>query len=146
MRPEVADALVGLLTKQVTPFVPDRGSVGMADLALNAAVAQVVIGEGAVLTDDGEVISGAEALANAGLVPLELETHEALSLLNTNTFTLGSAVLADPRLEGSSRSPTASSRSRSRPPARTAHPATSARTRARCSTTSRAAARGVPRS
>jgi histidine ammonia-lyase len=99
VRPEVADALVGLLTADIVPFVPDRGSVGMADLALNAAVAQVVIGEGAVLTEEGEVVSGAEALAKAGLVPLELETHEALSLLNTNTFTLGSAVLADPRLE-----------------------------------------------
>ncbi|GAA2753810.1 aromatic amino acid lyase [Amnibacterium kyonggiense] len=99
VRAEVADALVGLLTTGVVPFVPDRGSVGMADLALNAAVAQVVIGEGAVLTEDGAVTSGAEALAAAGLTPLELETHEALSLLNTNTFTLGSAVLAGPRLD-----------------------------------------------
>lgn len=99
VRPEVADALVGLLGADVVPFVPDRGSVGMADLALNASVAQVVIGEGAVLTADGDVVPGAEALAAAGLVPLRLETHEALSLLNTNTFTLGSAVLADPRLQ-----------------------------------------------
>ncbi|MGT2427300.1 aromatic amino acid lyase [Amnibacterium kyonggiense] len=99
VRPDVADALVGLLTKGVVPFVPDRGSVGMADLALNAAIAQVVIGEGAVVTDEGDVVSGAEALADAGLVPLELETHEALSLLNTNAFALGSAVLAGPRLD-----------------------------------------------
>ena len=99
VRADVADALIGLLNASITPFVPDRGSVGMADLALNAAVAQVVIGEGAVLSDDGEVVSAAEALASAGLMPLELETHEALSLLNTNTFTIGSAVLADPRLE-----------------------------------------------
>lgn len=99
VRPAVADALVALLNADIVPFVPDRGSVGMADLALNAAVAQVVIGEGAVLTEEGITVSGAEALADAGLVPLELETHEALSLLNTNTFTLGSAVLAIPRLE-----------------------------------------------
>ncbi|RIX27629.1 aromatic amino acid lyase [Amnibacterium setariae] len=99
VRPEVAEALVGLLSADVVPFVPDRGSVGMADLALNAAVALVLIGEGAVLAEDGSVVSGAEALAAAGLVPLELEVHEALSLLNTNAFTLGSAVLADPRLE-----------------------------------------------
>jgi histidine ammonia-lyase len=99
VRPEVADALVGLLAADVVPFVPDRGSVGMADLALNAAVAQVLIGEGSVLRESGDVVPGSEALADAGLVPLELETHEALSLLNTNTFTLGSAVLLDPRLE-----------------------------------------------
>jgi histidine ammonia-lyase len=99
VRPQVADALVGLLTADVVPFVPDRGSVGMADLALNAAVAQVLIGEGRAIDEEGGTTSGAEALAAAGLVPLELETHEALSLLNTNTFTLGSAVLADPRLE-----------------------------------------------
>lgn len=99
VRPAVADALVGLLNADVVPFVPDRGSVGMADLALNAAVAQVLIGEGAALTADGEVRSGAEALAESGLVPLELEVHEALSLLNTNTFTFGSTILAEPRLE-----------------------------------------------
>lgn len=99
VRPEVVDALVGLLTADVVPFVPDRGSVGMADLALNAAIAQVVIGEGAVLTAAGDVVPAAEALASNGLVPLELATHDALSLLNTNTFTLGSAALADPRLE-----------------------------------------------
>lgn len=99
VRPQVVDALIGLLTADVVPFVPDRGSVGMADLALNAAVAQVVIGEGSVLAEDGAVVPAAEALAAAGLVPLELETHDALSLLNTNAFTLGSAALADPRLE-----------------------------------------------
>ncbi|WP_375390051.1 aromatic amino acid lyase [uncultured Amnibacterium sp.] len=98
-RPAVADALVALLATDVTPLVRDRGSVGMADLALGAAVAQVVIGEGAVLTGDGAVVAGADALEAAGLEPLELETHEALSLLNTNAFTIGSAVLLDPRLE-----------------------------------------------
>jgi histidine ammonia-lyase len=99
VRPAVADALVALLAADVVPLVRDRGSLGMADLALNAAVAQVLIGEGEVLREDGAVVPGAEALAAAGLEPLVLEVHEGLSLLNTNTFTIGAAVLLDPRLE-----------------------------------------------
>ncbi|GAA4740636.1 histidine ammonia-lyase [Amnibacterium soli] len=100
VRPQVADALAALLGAGITPLVRDRGSVGMADLALNAAVAQVLIGEGVALADDGTEVPGAEALAAAGLEPLALELHEGLSLLNTNTFTIGAAVVLDPRLEG----------------------------------------------
>jgi histidine ammonia-lyase len=100
VRPQVADALAALLGAGVVPLVRDRGSVGMADLALNAAVAQVLIGEGTVLTEEGAAVPAAEALAAAGLEPFALQLHEGLSLVNTNTFTIGAAVLLDPRLEG----------------------------------------------
>lgn len=93
-RPEVADALAALLQARVLPVVRDRGSVGMADLALLAAVAQVLIGEGAAALPDGRVLPGGEALAAAGLRPLVLGTHEALALLNTNAFTIGLLALA----------------------------------------------------
>lgn len=98
-RPQLADALAALLNAGIVPLVSERGSVGMADLALNAAVAEVLVGEGAVLTEEGRSVPGAQALSDAGLKPLALETHEALSLLNTNAFTIGSAALLDPRLE-----------------------------------------------
>lgn len=98
-RPELADALAALVNHDVVPFVPDRGSVGTADLALLAAVASVLIGEGTVLAADGGVVPGADALAAAGLAPTRLEAHEALSLIDTNAFTIGSAALLLPRLE-----------------------------------------------
>lgn len=99
-RPQVADALAALLDAGITPVVRDRGSVGMADLALLAPVAQVLIGEGAASLRDGRVLAGAEALASAGLDPLVLETGEALALLNTNAFTIGVGAVTVGRCEG----------------------------------------------
>lgn len=98
-RPELADALAALLDRDVIPAVPDRGSVGMADLALLAAVGAVLLGEGAVLTAEGGTVPGADALSAAGLEPIRLEAHEALSLIDTNAFTIGAAALLLPRLE-----------------------------------------------
>lgn len=95
VRPAVADALAALLNSGLVPAVPDRGSVGAADLVQNAAVAAVLLGEGRVLTEDGTA-PAAEALLAAGLEPLVLAAHEALSLLNTNAFALAAtALLAD---------------------------------------------------
>ena len=70
VRPEVADALVALLNHGLVPLVRDRGSSGAADLVQNAAVAAVLVGEGAVLTRTVTVVPGAEALAAAGLAAL----------------------------------------------------------------------------
>ncbi len=99
-RPQVADALAALLDARVQPLVRDRGSVGMADLALLAPVALVLIGEGSAALPDGRVVPGAEALRTAGLEPLVLEVHEALALLSTNAFTLGVGALVAARAEG----------------------------------------------
>ncbi len=99
VRVEVADAIAALLNADVVPLVRDRGSVGAADLVQNAAVAAVLVGEGLVLTGDGAVVPGAEALAAAGLDPLEPAAHEALSLINTNAFAIASAAVLAGRLE-----------------------------------------------
>ncbi|HEY0373827.1 MAG TPA: aromatic amino acid lyase [Amnibacterium sp.] len=99
VRPVVAEALVSLLNRGIVPLVRDRGSVGAADLVQNAAVAAVLVGEGAVLGDDGSITPGAEALAAAGIAPLEPAAHEALSLINTNAFAIASAAVLGSRLE-----------------------------------------------
>ncbi|MDQ1531315.1 MAG: histidine ammonia-lyase, partial [Microbacteriaceae bacterium] len=99
VRAEVADALVALLNADVVPLVRDRGSVGAADLVQNAAVAAVLVGEGLAIRADGTVVDGAQALADAGLEPLEPAAHEALSLLNTNAFAIASAAVLGTRLE-----------------------------------------------
>jgi histidine ammonia-lyase len=99
VRPIVAEALVALLNHGIVPLVRDRGSVGAADLAQNAAVAAVLVGEGAVLREDGSLVPGGEALAAAGITPLEPAAHEALSLINTNAFALASAAVLGSRLE-----------------------------------------------
>ena len=107
IRVETLEALIALLNHGVHPRVPARGSVGASgDLAPLAHLALVLIGEGEVLDDDdhedrnrGErrarkeslrsqrsprlnVISGAEALARAGLTPIALGAKEGLALIN----------------------------------------------------------------
>ncbi|MCA2982012.1 MAG: histidine ammonia-lyase [Myxococcaceae bacterium] len=71
-----------LLNRDVTPVVPDRGSVGASgDLAPLAHLALVFIGEGEAFVD-GERMSGAAALAKVGLTPVVLEAKEGLTLVN----------------------------------------------------------------
>jgi histidine ammonia-lyase len=82
VRPEVVDALLALLAKDVLPAIPSRGSVGASgDLAPLAHLSLVLIGEGEAFLGD-RVVSGAEALAASGLAPLSLAPKEGLALLN----------------------------------------------------------------
>ncbi|HWM87432.1 MAG TPA: histidine ammonia-lyase [Kofleriaceae bacterium] len=81
-RPEVAELLCRMLAAGVHPVIPSRGSVGASgDLAPLAHLALGMIGEGEAELD-GQVLPSAEALARAGMAPLELEAKEGLTLLN----------------------------------------------------------------
>jgi histidine ammonia-lyase len=82
IRPEVLQLLVAMLNVGVHPIIPAKGSVGASgDLAPLAHLALVVIGEGEALYE-GRRMPGAQALAAAGLAPLELAAKEGLALLN----------------------------------------------------------------
>ncbi len=97
IRPEVVDLLAAMLNAGVHPVVPSRGSVGASgDLAPLAHLALVVIGEGEAEVG-GSVFPGAEALAAAGLEPMELQAKEGLALLNgTQLMTaIGALAMAD---------------------------------------------------
>jgi histidine ammonia-lyase len=81
-RARIVEMLVAMLERGVHPLIPEKGSVGASgDLAPLAHLALVVIGEGEVVYR-GERMPGGEALKRAGLVPLQLEAKEGLSLLN----------------------------------------------------------------
>ena len=93
-RPQVAESLVRLINAGVVPVVPEHGSLGASgDLAPLAHAALVLIGEGEVLTDDGS-IDAAEALARAGIEPLQLAEKEGLALTNGTDGILGMLCLA----------------------------------------------------
>jgi histidine ammonia-lyase len=97
VRPEVVQAVVGLLNAGVTPVVPSVGSVGASgDLAPLAHAVLVLLGEGEA-THRGRHLSGKAALQAAGLEPLVLEAKEGLALLNgTHLMTaLGALVMSD---------------------------------------------------
>ena len=94
-RPAVADRMLALLAAGVTPVVPEHGSLGASgDLAPLAHCALVLTGEGEVLGVDGARRPAAEALAVAGLEPLELTAKEGLALINGTDGMLGMLVLA----------------------------------------------------
>jgi len=82
IRLQVIEALICLINKQVYPTIPQKGSVGASgDLAPLAHMSAVLLGEGKARYQ-GEIISGKEALAIAGLAPFKLAAKEGLALLN----------------------------------------------------------------
>jgi len=81
-RAVVADMLVAMLERGVTPVIPEKGSVGASgDLAPLAHLALCAIGEGEAFYRDARMPS-ADALKQAGIEPLQLEVKEGLALLN----------------------------------------------------------------
>lgn len=82
VRRVVVERLLDLLNKNILPEIPCQGSVGASgDLAPLAHMSCVLIGEGFAHVN-GKRVTGAEALKNAGLQPVELEAKEGLALLN----------------------------------------------------------------
>ena len=82
VRWDVIQLLVDLVNTGIVPCIPGQGSVGASgDLAPLAHLSAVLIGEGEARIN-GDIVPGAQALALAGLHPLELAPKEGLALLN----------------------------------------------------------------
>jgi histidine ammonia-lyase len=78
----VVETLIEMLNRGVTPVIPEKGSVGASgDLAPLAHLALTAIGEGQAYFEN-EKLPGADALARAGIAPLQLEAKEGIALLN----------------------------------------------------------------
>ncbi len=87
VRKEVAELIVGLLNKGVTPLVPEFGSLGASgDLAPSAHMALTMVGEGKAYRH-GRLTESGKALAASGLRPIALKAKEGLSLINGTAFT-----------------------------------------------------------
>lgn len=94
VRPEVVQLLLDMLNARIYPLVPSRGSVGASgDLAPLAHLALTLIGEGEAMYR-GQRYSGAEALQQAGLTPLQLQAKEGLALINGTHLMEAIAVLS----------------------------------------------------
>jgi histidine ammonia-lyase len=95
VRRETAELLANLLSHGITPVVPEYGSLGCSgDLAPLAHCALALMGEGTVRDADGALVPAAEALAAAGLTPVELAAKEGLALINGTDGMLGMLVMA----------------------------------------------------
>ena len=94
-RPVVAERILALLAAGLTPLVPEHGSLGASgDLAPLAHCALVLTGEGSVLDASGALLPASDALAQAGIEPLELTAKAGLALINGTDGMLGMLVLA----------------------------------------------------
>jgi histidine ammonia-lyase len=94
VRRETMKLLHGMLTGNVIPVVPSRGSVGASgDLAPLAHLAAAMIGEGDAFYG-GERMPAVYALGRAGLEPVVLAPKEGLALLNGTQFSTAHALYA----------------------------------------------------
>jgi len=99
VRPELVDAICALISNEIYPAIPEKGSVGASgDLAPLAHMSSALIGEGEVRVG-GTLMPAASALANAGLEPLRLQPKEGLALLNGTQVSTAIALAAAFRTE-----------------------------------------------
>ena len=92
VRWDIIALLQDMLAKGVTPVIPAQGSVGASgDLAPLAHMAAAMIGEGEA-EFGGKTLSGAKALAKAGLTPVVLGPKEGLALINGTQFSTAYAL------------------------------------------------------
>ena len=93
-RVDLIEAILDLLNNNITPYVPEQGSVGASgDLAPLAHMGLVLIGEGKAYYN-GTLMDGGEALKKASLKPITLEAKEGISLVNgTQVMTAIAAIV-----------------------------------------------------
>jgi histidine ammonia-lyase len=95
VRVETVRAYAAMLNADITPVVREYGSLGCSgDLAPLAHCALAVMGEGEVTDVSGRVRPAADALADAGLQPVQLAEKEGLALINGTDGMLGMLALA----------------------------------------------------
>ncbi|TLZ45529.1 MAG: histidine ammonia-lyase [Methanobacteriota archaeon] len=89
----VVTRLLDFLNRGVHPVIPSRGSLGASgDLAPLAHLGLVLVGEGEAEVG-GRVLPGPEALANAKLVPLVLQSKEGIAIINGTSVMAGVGAL-----------------------------------------------------
>jgi histidine ammonia-lyase len=96
--PDIFATLIQMLNAGVHPVIPQGGSVGASDLTQMAAVGMVLIGRGDAIYQ-GEVMTGREALKEAGIPVCPLRPKDGLALISANGMSIGLGALAVVDLE-----------------------------------------------
>ncbi|HUG97890.1 MAG TPA: histidine ammonia-lyase [Gammaproteobacteria bacterium] len=92
IRAEVVDTILALLSADVLPIIPGRGSVGASgDLAPLAHLALALIGEGEAMRG-ADRLEGPAVLDAVGRAPVRLEAKEGLALLNGTQLSTALAI------------------------------------------------------
>jgi histidine ammonia-lyase len=90
--PGLAQMLIDLLNKRITPVVNSRGTVGEGDLAQLSNVGATMVGAGDAYLN-GVRMSAKDALAKAGLKPLVPFAADNNALTSSNAYATGQAML-----------------------------------------------------
>lgn len=99
VEPSIVELLIKFLNHDITPVVPEKGSVGASgDLAPLSHIALALIGEGEV-EFNGKIISSHEAIKAIGEKPAVLGPKDGLALINGTACmaALGSLALFEAR-------------------------------------------------
>jgi len=90
--PQLAQMLLDLLNHRITPVVQSRGTLGEADLAQLSDVGATMVGAGEAYSQ-GKRMPAAQALAAAGLKPLQPFAADTNALTSSNAYSTGIAAL-----------------------------------------------------
>jgi histidine ammonia-lyase len=91
--PQLSQMLVDLLNHRITPVVQSRGTLGEGDLAQLSNVGAAMVGTGEVYYQ-GVRMTAAEALAKAGLKPIQPFAADTNALTSSDAYSTGIAALA----------------------------------------------------
>jgi histidine ammonia-lyase len=95
VRTVVVETYAAMLNAGITPIVREYGSLGCSgDLAPLSHCALALMGEGEVRDRHGVARDAADALAEAGIAPVELQEKEGLALINGTDGMTAMLVLA----------------------------------------------------
>jgi histidine ammonia-lyase len=91
--PQVAQMLLDLLNKRITPVVQSRGTLGEGDLAQLSNIGGAMVGVGDVYYQGARMPAG-KALAQAGLKPIQPFAADDNALTSSDAYATGQAALA----------------------------------------------------
>lgn len=92
IQPEIAVMYKEMINRDVIPVLPERGSVGEADIACLSHIGLAMIGEGEAYYK-GVKMPAKEALEKAGLGPIVLGPKDGLAIVSSNALAAGQGAL-----------------------------------------------------
>lgn len=92
IQPAVATLYMDMLNYGIHPVIPERGSVGAADITCLSHVGLAMIGEGDVWYQ-GERMTGAEAFEKSGVKPIVLGPKDGLGIVSSNALAAGEGAM-----------------------------------------------------
>ena len=91
--PELVQAFLALIDRDLIPVVRRTGSIGCADIGLMGQIGAVLTGVGEAVFE-GRRMTAADAFAAAGLEPYRMQPRDALAALSVNAVSFAAAAEA----------------------------------------------------